>query len=157
MGKHTKSLLYSYLFSHNCTEPIKFLHFDLLFLLHVYNKVEHEEWSRGMIIDYIHKQVLVRAENPSTPVMRYWKNSSEKSNEEKSKRERRQEKRKRERERERVREGGEDEGPRKNRLFCKSILSQVSQQSEIFYHHDEVWKHKGGEKNKTFVKFNTSI
>ncbi len=76
---------------------------------------------------------------------------------EKSKRERRQEKRKRERERERVREGGEDEGPRKNRLFCKSILSQVSQQSEIFYHHDEVWKHKGGEKNKTFVKFNTSI
>lgn len=110
-----------------------------------------------MIIDCIHKQVLVRAENPSTPVMRYWKNSSEKANERKRKRERRQEKRKRKKERERVREGGEDEGPHENRLFCKSILRQVSQQSEIFYHHDEVRKHKGGEKNKNFVKFYTSI
>lgn len=86
--------------------------FDLLFAL---------LQQKGIIIDPIHKRVLARAERLSTPVCGAGRTVLRKSM--------------RKREREKVRE---DERAHENRLLCKSILRQVSQQAEIFYHHDEV-------------------
>lgn len=90
-----------------------------------------------MTIDCInYSQAGLRLENPSTPVMQYC--TGLRASMRKKKKLEKGSKRKERRKRERLREGGEDEKPHENRLLCKSILSQISQQSEIFYHHDEV-------------------